>query len=132
MANKTIFISFDYDNDRHYKNLLVAWDKNDLFDFKFYDGSVAVAVDSEDAAYIRRRINEKINAAGYLLCIVGTDAHKSEWIAWEIDTAKALGLSLIAVKTASSNTSPAGLLNAGATWARSFTFESIKTAVDSA
>jgi len=49
MAKKKIFISYDYDNDKHYKNLLVAWDKNNLFDFSFYDASVDVSVDSEDA-----------------------------------------------------------------------------------
>ena len=38
MAKKTIFISYDY--DKHWKNLLVAWDKNGEFDFTFYDASV--------------------------------------------------------------------------------------------
>jgi hypothetical protein len=28
MPKTSVFISFDYDNDRNYKNLLVAWDKN--------------------------------------------------------------------------------------------------------
>jgi hypothetical protein len=27
MAKKKVFISYDYDNDKHYKNLLLAWDK---------------------------------------------------------------------------------------------------------
>ena len=132
MANKKIFISFDYENDRHYKNLLVAWDKNDLFDFKFYDESVTVAVNSDDAAYIRSKIKERILAAGYLLCIVGSDAHNSGWIEWEIKTAKSLGLSLIGVKIENSNTSPSALLNSGAAWAKSFTFDSIKSAIDAA
>ena len=42
MAKRRVFISFDYDNDRHYKNLLVAWDQNKQFDLSFYDGSVTV------------------------------------------------------------------------------------------
>ena len=42
MAKKTIFISYDYDNDKQWKNLLVAWDKNDDFAFTFYDASVDV------------------------------------------------------------------------------------------
>ena len=37
MAKPTVFISYDYDHDRHYKNLLLAWDKNKEFDFTFYD-----------------------------------------------------------------------------------------------
>ena len=42
MAKKTIFISYDYDYDKHWKTLLVAWDKNGEFDFTFYDASVDV------------------------------------------------------------------------------------------
>lgn len=40
----TVFISYDYDNDRHYKNLLVAWSKNTSFNLEFYDSSVDVSV----------------------------------------------------------------------------------------
>ncbi len=130
MADATIFISFDYDNDRHYKNLLVAWDKNDKFNFKFYDSSVTVAVNSEDASYIRSVIKKKIEAADYLLCIVGEETSKSDWVSWEINTAKSLGKKLIGVKTSSTNTTPSPLLNAGAKWAMSFTFDAIKKAVD--
>ena len=35
MAKRKIFVSYDYDNDRHYKNILLAWDKNREFDFGF-------------------------------------------------------------------------------------------------
>ena len=31
---KKVFIS--YDNDKHYKNLFVAWDANKKFDFSFF------------------------------------------------------------------------------------------------
>ena len=40
MPKHTVFISYAYDHDRHYKNLLLAWDKNKEFDFTFYDSSV--------------------------------------------------------------------------------------------
>lgn len=56
MAKIGVFISFDYDNDKHYKNLLVAWDKNDLFDFNFYDGSVTGMPRSLLKAGERRRL----------------------------------------------------------------------------
>jgi len=130
MAKKRIFISFDYDKDKHYKNLLTAWDKNDLFDFKFYDGSVTVPVNSNDAGPIRRVISQRIDDCTRLLCIVGEETHKSGWVDWEINKAKEKNKKLIAVKTAKSNTTPAALYNAGATWALSFTFESIKKAIE--
>jgi len=129
---KTIFISFDYDNDLHYKNLLLAWDKNKEFDFNFYDGSLRDAIDSTNAAYIKSKIKPKIEAASHLLCLVGKQAAKSPWIDWEIKTAIAAKKKLIAVKIEKDFTSPPALLNSGAPWALSFNFEAIKKAVDSA
>ena len=61
MAKPTVFISYDYDHDRHYKNLLLAWDKNKEFDFTFYDSSVDVSVDSNDVAAVRRVISARIS-----------------------------------------------------------------------
>lgn len=132
MAKKKIFVSYDYDNDRHYKNLLLAWDKNSEFDFAMNDQSADVSIKSDDAAAIKRAISAKINAATYFLCIIGTKTSKSDWVAWEIDKAKDLSKRLVAVKTSSTNDTPAGLLGAGASWAMSFTFDAIKKAVDNA
>lgn len=129
---KKIFISHDYDNDRNYKNLLVAWDKNKEFDFNFYDGSVTVAIDSNDADYIKRRIKEKIESSPYLLCIVGKYTSRNKWVGWEINTAINLEKQLIGVKIEKENASPEALLGSGAKWALSFTFDSIKSAIDSA
>lgn len=130
MAKKTVFISFDYDNDRHYKNLLLAWDKNKEFDFGFYDGSLHDAINSTNATYIKSQIKPKILAASRLLCIVGKECSKSDWIDWEIQTAVDSNKKLIGVKIEKANTSPAKLLANGATWALSFNFDAIKKALD--
>ena len=130
MAKRKVFISFDYENDRHYKNLLVAWDKNKQFDFSFYDGSVTKPVNSQNAGPIRRVISQRISSCPRFLCIIGPKTYLSDWVAWEIDKAVGLNRKLIAVKTRNSNTSPANLLGKGASWALSFTFEAIKTALD--
>lgn len=63
MAKRKIFISYDYDIDRNYKNMLLAWDKNQDFDFGFSDQSADVSIDSNDAAAIKRTISAKINEA---------------------------------------------------------------------
>lgn len=130
MAKKRIFISFDYDNDRHYKNLLLAWDKNDEFDFEFYDGSLKQAVNSIDATYIKSKIKPKILAASRLLCIVGKETAKSTWIDWEIQTAVDNNRKLIAVKVEKAFSSPGMLLANSATWALSFNFDAIKKAIN--
>lgn len=131
MAKKTIFISYDYDNDKHFKNLLVAWDKNDLFDFKFYDSSVDVSVNSTDANYIKQVITNRIKNSNQVLVIVGAETNKSGWVKWEINKAHELGKKLIAVKTNSSNTSPDSIFGKGASWSMSFTFEGIRNAIES-
>ena len=37
MAKKKVFVSFDYEKDKHYKFMLQAWDANPEFDFYFSD-----------------------------------------------------------------------------------------------
>ncbi|HIE00042.1 MAG TPA: TIR-like domain-containing protein [Thiotrichaceae bacterium] len=132
MAKKKVFVSYDYDNDKHYKNLLLAWDANKQFDFYLYDQSADVSVNSTDAAAIKRVVSARINASTYFLCIVGKHTHKSGWVAWEIDKAVELGKKIVAVKTDRSNTTPDGLYGIGTSWAMSFTFDSIKNAIDNA
>lgn len=129
MATKKVFVSYDYDNDKHYKNLLLAWDANKVFDFYLNDHSVDVSVNSTSAPAIKQAISTKINAATYFLCIVGKNTHKSSWVSWEIAKAVELKKIIVAVKTDRSNDTPAGLLGVGASWALSFTFDSIKNAL---
>ncbi len=132
MAKKKIFISYDYDNDKHYKNMLLAWDKNSEFDFGFSDQSADVSIQSTDAAASKHAISARINDATYFLCLVGSKTSQSSWVAWEIDKAKELKKRLVAVKISSGNTTPSSLLNAGAFWAMSFTFHAIKKAIEDA
>ena len=132
MAKKKIFVSYDYDNDNHYKNLLLAWDKNSDFDFNMADHSADVSIDSTDATAIKRAISAKINAATYFLCIIGKKTHKSNWVKWEIEKAVSLGKKIVAVKTDSSNTSPDEIIGVGSKWAMTFTIDSIKSAIDDA
>jgi exopolysaccharide biosynthesis protein len=110
--------------------MLLAWDKHDDFDFEFYDGSLRVAINSVDAAYIKSRIKPKILAASRLLCIVGKESSRSSWINWEIQTAFENDKKLIVVKIDKANPSPAGLMGKKATWALSFNFDAIRKAID--
>lgn len=130
MATKKVFVSYDYDNDRYYKNLLLAWDKNYDFDFNMSDQSADVSINSTNAAAIKRAISAKINNATYFLCIIGKQTHKSSWVKWEIEKAVELRKQLIAVKIDASNSSPNEIIGVGAKWAMSFTYSSIKSAIE--
>jgi hypothetical protein len=132
MARKRIFISFDYDNDLHYKNLLLAWDANKEFDFELYDGSLTEAINSNNASYIKSRIRPLIEKSTHVLCLVGRYTATNQWIQWEVQTGIANYKRIIAVKIDSNYTSPAFLMNVGASWAHSFSFLAIKSAVESA
>ena len=132
MAKKNIFISYDYDNDRAYKNLLLAWDAHKQFDFNFTDHSADISINSTNAAVIKRAISVKISNAKYFLCIAGKKTYKSNWVDWEIKKAIELKKKIIIVKTSKENVSPQSAFNVGAEWAMSFTFDSIKNAINNA
>jgi len=95
---KKVFVSYDYDNDKHYKNLLLAWDGNKLFDFSIHDHSADVSINSTNAAAIKSVLSRFINEATYFLVIVGAKTYKSAWVKWEIEKAVELNKRIIAVK----------------------------------
>lgn len=141
MAKKKVCVSFDYENDRHYKNLLAAWDANSDFEFSFNDVT-PTEINSNDYSRVKAVLTQKISAATYLVVIVGQHANdnhprKTEigdinWINWEINKAKELKKKLIGVKINKYYESPTALLNSGAKWAMSFSQKDIIDALKEA
>jgi len=141
MAKKRVFVSFDYENDRHYKHLLEAWDANPNFDFFFSDLTPG-EIDSWDVGRIKAVLTTRINSATYTLVIVGREANKlhrdhqqigfRNWINFEIYQSRQHGNRLVAVKLDRTYESPEQLLNAGAAWAMSFTQDAILKALSEA
>jgi hypothetical protein len=141
MAKKKVFVSFDYENDKHYKFLLEAWDANPEFDFYFSDLS-SKEIQSWDIPTIKSALTTKINQANYTLVIVGKYAntqHKDykeigykNWINFETAKSKSNKNKLVAIKIDREYTSPDELLGAGAEWAMSFTRDSIIKALQAA
>lgn len=141
MAKKTVFVSFDYENDKHYKFLLEAWDANPEFDFRFSDLS-SQEINSWSVSRIKGALTTRINQASYTLVIVGKEASKrhkdwkeigyKNWLNFEIAKSKENGNKLIAVKIDSEYESPEELLGAGAKWAMSFKQDSIIKALQDA
>lgn len=131
MARKKVFISYDWENDRHYKNLLLAWDSHDNFEFSISDHSIDISVNSENANYIKQKIAQKIGEARHFLVIVGEKTYLSNWVRWEIYKAVELKKNIVAVKTYRDNITPDELYGVGANWAMSFTFSAITNAINS-
>lgn len=139
--SKKVFVSFDYTNDKNYKFLLNAWDKNNKFSFSFADHS-SQEINSDDVSRVKAALTRKINEASVTLVIIGKEANKrhpdsekigyKNWINYEVAKSIESGNSLVAVKIKSDYESPEELLGAGASWAMSFEEDSIISALDKA
>ena len=138
---KKVFVSFDYTNDRYYKFLLDAWDKNKNIDFVFEDCS-SDEIQSNDISVIRSCLTRKIKETNYTLVIIGKEANKrhkdylkigyKNWINFEIAKSKENNNKLVGVKIESFYESPEELLNSNAKWALSFKQDAIIKALSEA
>jgi hypothetical protein len=141
MAKKKVIVSFDFDNDKNYKNLLKAWDANSEFEFTFNDVTPN-EINSTDISRIKAVLTTKINNATYTLVIVGKEANKrhkdsaligfKNWLNFEIHQSKLKRNKIVAVKIDKSYESPEELLGANASWAMSFTQAAIIKALNEA
>ncbi|MFT8928478.1 MAG: TIR domain-containing protein [Sporolactobacillus sp.] len=132
MAQK-VFVSYHSSEEgTMYKNLLAAWSANDngSFDLKFDDLSIGVSINSDNASYIKSKIKERINNCKTFVAIIDEDYADSDWCKWEDEKAVALGKKIVVVKIKNTYTTPSELLNIGASFAMSFTYEAIKKAID--
>jgi hypothetical protein len=141
MAKKKVFVSFDYEKDKHYYFLLKAWDANSDFEFSFSDYT-SKEIQSDSIPVIKANLTKKINEATYTLVIVGAEANRrhkdaaaigfKNWQNFEIAQSKSNHNKLVGVKIDRSNESPDELLNSGVSWAFSFTQNSIIDALNKA
>lgn len=128
---KKIFVSYYSKGDSHYKNLILAWAKNNNLKLNVEDVSTDTRINSDNKAYLKRRMKERISKADYFIVFVGKDTHKREWVVWEIEQAKALNKRIIAVKNKKSYKSPKPLLNSGVIWVFGFSEKGIRDAINS-
>ena len=141
MAKKKVFVSFDYDDDKNYYNLLKAWDANSDFDF-FMTDLTPSEINTWDVSRIKAGLTTAIRKATYTIVIVGKNANKrhpksseigyKNWINFEIAKSKEEGNKLVAVKIDKSYESPDELSGCGAKWAMSFTKDDILKALSDA
>jgi hypothetical protein len=137
----TVFVSFDYDNDKHYKYLLEAWHSNPKFQFVFDDGTPS-EIDSTNVGRIKAALTSKIKDATHTLVIVGqhsNDLHSKyqligyrNWINFEIAKSIELKKRIAVIKIDRSYTSPEQLSGANPSWGFSFTEDNVIKALDTA
>ena len=138
MAKKKIFVSFDFEKDRHYKYTLNMWAKNPEFEFTCDDRSPS-EIQTDSVAVVKNVLSRKINEATYVIVIVGEDANKlhkdwreigyRNWQNYEIAKAKQLGKRIIAVQINSHYEYPEELKGVSAVRVYSFTQDAIIKAI---
>lgn len=125
LRSKRVFVSYKYDEDSKYKNLLIAWSKNHKFEVEFDDVSSDISIDSRVESEIKAGILPHIEDADIFLCIVGEKTYRSKMVPWEIERAVTMGKKIVAVKISKDNKTPDALKSVGAAWAMSFTEKEI-------
>lgn len=83
----SVFISHSWDHVDDLKNLRNLLEKRGYFHVEFEEASPEEPINSENSAYIRRRLKEKISNSDIVLGIAGMYASYSDWMEWELDTA---------------------------------------------
>ncbi|HTW91469.1 MAG TPA: toll/interleukin-1 receptor domain-containing protein [bacterium] len=130
---KVLFVSYDYDKDGYYRDILQTWAKMpDFAHVVVNDQRPAMPLESEAATSLKNQIIGKIKSATGFLCVVGDNTATNEWVAWEIKTAIAMDKRMMVVRTNRESIVPDALAEVGPTAAMSFTFEGIKRAIDEA
>ena len=130
---KMLFVSYDYENDGDYKDILMTWSKSPDFPrLTVNDQPVTTSAESEEATPLKRLIQGKIKAATGFLCVVGMNTSANGWVEWEIRTAIDLDKRMIVARIDRDCVAPEVLSDVGATCALSFTVEGIKRAIDEA
>lgn len=92
-----IFISHSWSYPDDLKNLRNLLEERGYFNVEFEEASADEPIDSENAAYIKRRLRQKISNSNIVLGIAGMYASYSDWMAWELETADNLDIPIVGV-----------------------------------
>ena len=140
-TKKKVFISFNYDDDKDYRNLLSALNANTGSEIEFEDYTPS-EINSSDVGRIKGVLTTKIKDSDYSLVVVGKGANSyhpdrskigtRNWQWWEIEKAADEGHKFIAVKLDSSNEWPEPLHGKGAKIVNSFKVDAIVKAIKEA
>ncbi|WP_025217641.1 TIR domain-containing protein [Mannheimia varigena] len=93
----TIFVSHSWD---HSNDLLSLHNLLRTRGYFFYDSQEVTKfspINSYNAAYIKQRLRERIKNSNIVLALAGIYTSHSDWMRWEIETAKELGIPIVGV-----------------------------------
>lgn len=92
-----LFISHSWDHDDVLQDLKNLIDSRGYFPATYTQIEKDYPIDSENAGVIKANITKRLQESDVVLAIAGVYASYSEWMQWEMDKAKELGLRVIGV-----------------------------------
>ena len=92
-----IFISHSWAYSEDLESLQRLLRERGYFNVEFLEASKKVPINSEHAPYIKRVLNERILDSNIVLALAGIYASHSDWMIWEMETAKANGIPIVGV-----------------------------------
>ncbi|MDG0867439.1 TIR domain-containing protein [Candidatus Lucifugimonas marina] len=91
---KRVFVSFDFDNDQHLKNLLVGQARNKRTDFTLANWSLKEAAPSTTW---EREARDRIKRSDIVLVLVGADTYRAPGVLKEVNMAREESVKLVQV-----------------------------------
>ena len=92
-----IFISHSWDNSDDLYNLRKLLNDRGYFNVEFDEVSKDEPINSDNTAYIRSRLKEKISNSNIVLALAGVYASYSDWMKWELDQATDMEIPIVGV-----------------------------------
>lgn len=92
-----LFISHSWDHDDVLQDLKNLIDSRGYFPATYTQIEKDCPIDSDKAWVIKANITKRLQESDVVLAIAGVYASYSEWMQWEMDKAKELGLRVIGV-----------------------------------
>lgn len=93
----SLFISHSWDHDDTLQSLKNLLNGRGYFSADYTQVEKDCPINSEKAAVVKANITKRLQESDVLLAIAGVFASHSEWMQWEMDKAKELGLNVIGV-----------------------------------
>lgn len=93
----SVFVSHSWDHSDDLINLHSLLNKRGYFYHDSQEVTKDNPINSKNEIYIKRRLRELIRNSNILLALAGIYASHSEWMSWEIETAKELGIPIVGI-----------------------------------
>lgn len=97
MKNYTIFVSHSWDHSDDLDGLHSLLRRRGYFSYDAREVTRDKPINSLNATYIKSQLREKIRSSNILLALAGIYASHSEWMQWEIEIAKGLGVPVVGI-----------------------------------